>query len=162
LVDHSELFWSTPHIKAIHSILFKAPIIMIDIEVISRTAYNECVWEASRLKRHQSYQRKCHRVDQRHLRFSFFRKHQIDLHFIQTKEVFHAGREETNAIWFLSLEVIALQWTSRDTHLYFYQNINKLFSHWKCDLYYALTFQSHKFLFQLQVTIIFWNSIKGK
>jgi len=45
--------------------------------------------------------------------------------------------------------------------VFFYQNINKLFS-LKCDIYYAFTFQPWKILFKMQVTFICLNEIKEK
>ena len=42
------------------------------------------------------------------------------------------------------------------TFVFFYQNINKLFS-LKCDIYYALTFQRLKILFKMQVTLSYLN-----
>jgi len=50
---------------------------------------------------------------------------------------------------------------SRDTHIYFYQNI-KSFSSFKCDLYCAFTFQQQKNLFKMQETFICLNQSKGK
>jgi len=42
------------------------------------------------------------------------------------------------------------------TFVFFYQNINKIFS-LKRDIYYALTFQGLKILFKMQVTFVCLN-----